>query len=289
MRKRHAHRVSTGHWILPTAVPPAPSPAPYPERRLRAVLADPDPFARRHLRQLLEAEPGLAIIAECDRAETARAVVRRERPDLLFLELVLPDADGLALAGELAPDLRGGVVFVTALRHGALYAYDLHALGYLLKPVDQHRLRAEAAHLRSLLLSNGHETGAVERLVELLDRREAEQRRRSRLPIKHSDGAVFIRTDTIDWLEAEGKVVKVHVGKQVYPQREALAHLERQLPADQFVRISRSAIVNLDRIREIQPWFHGELLVILGDDSQVPTSRHYRAHLRRLLGKSAEP
>jgi two-component system LytT family response regulator len=288
MRKRHAHRVSTGHWVLPGAAPPPL--APHTGPRLRAVLADPDPFARRHLRQLLEPEPGFALVAECDGAEAARVAVRRLQPDLLFLEVALPDEDGFALAAELAPDLRGGVVFVTAHPHGALRAYDLHALGYLLKPVGEDRLRAMAEHLRSLLLSDGHDTGAAERLIQLLDRRDAELRRRSRLPIRHPDGALFIRTETIDWLEAAGKVVKVHVGKQVHTVREALAHLERQLPPDQFLRISRSAIVNLDRIREIQPWFHGEFLVILGDEAaQVPSSRHYRANVRRLLGKDAGP
>jgi two-component system, LytTR family, response regulator len=284
--RRPAQRFSEVGWPRPhqESFPP---PRLRRDDRLRVVLLDPDVLARRNLRRLLEAEPGFVVVAECDVADEARVEVHGGRPDLLFLDAVLPDADGFALARELTPDLRCGVVFVTAEPQGALEAYDIHALGYLLKPVGEARLHAIASHLRSLLLAEA--SGAADRLVALLDRRDAERRRRSRLLIRHPDGAFFIRTETIDWLEASGKVVKIHAGKHLHEQRTALAHMERDLDPDRFIRVSRSAIVNLDRVREIQPWFNGELLVILDDDSQVPSSRHYRANLRRLLGKRGEP
>jgi two-component system, LytTR family, response regulator len=255
---------------------------------LGAVLVDPDASARRHLRDLLDAESGIEVVAECDGAATARPLIHRECPDLLFLDVTLPDSDGFSLVRELAPCI-GGVVFVTAHPHGALEAYDLHALGYLLKPVADGRLRAMAAHVRSLLSPTRRETGAIQQMVALLDRRDAERRRQARLLVRHPDGAFFLRTECIDWIEAAGKQVRVHAGKQVHEQRAALTHVEQQLSPDQFVRVSRSAIVNIDRIREIQPWFNGDFLVILDDDSQVPSSRHFRANLHSLLGRNGHP
>jgi DNA-binding LytR/AlgR family response regulator len=170
---------------------------------------------------------------------------------------------------------------------GALQPYDVHALASRLMRGGAERLRAAVAHARSLLLRDRR--GTEERLLALLDQRDAERQRRSRLLIRQADSAFFLRTESIDWIEAADKLVRIHAGKHVYEQREALARIERHLDPDQFVRVSRSAIVNIDRIREIQPWFNGEHLVLLDDDSQVPTSRHYRMNLRRLLGRGDGP
>jgi two-component system LytT family response regulator len=282
-----ARRVSGGGWArAPEGASP---PTPPPCRPLRAVLLDPDFRARLSLRRLLEEHGGVEIAAECPTAETALDTVVRERPDLVLLEATLPDRDGFALARELRPYLLGGVIFVTDRPQGALQAFDVHAIGYLLKPVGRERLADLLAHSRSLLVQDRRGSGAHERLIALLDRRDAERHRRARLLIRHADGAFFLRTEAIDRIEAAGKLVKVHAGRQVHVQREALSRIERHLDPDRFVRISRSAIVNVDRIREIQPWFNGEYLVILDDDSQVPTSRHYRANLRRLFGRDGRP
>jgi two-component system LytT family response regulator len=284
--EEQARRVSGGGWIFSPDGSPRPAP---PSPHLRALLVDSDTLARRHLRQLLADEPHILVVAECEAGGGALAAAIHERPDLVFLEVVLPDADGFVLAHELQPHLRGGLIFVTDRPQGALEAFQVHALDYLLKPVGPERLHQAVAHARSLLLQDRRDPGVYERLIALLDQRDAERQRRARLLIRHPDGAFFIKTDAIDWVEAAGKLVRVHAGKHVYAQREALARIERQLDHDRFLRISRSAIVNIDRIREIQPWFNGEHLVLLDDDSQVPTSRHYRANLRRLLGKGDEP
>lgn len=286
-RSGQARRISGGGWAL--AADGSPTPAAPAEGMLRAVLLDPDPRARLSLRRLLDEAGDVAVVTECPTAEAAIDSVVRERPDLVLLEAVLPDMDGFALARELRPYVRGGLIFVTDRPQGALQAFDVHAIGYLLKPVQRERLFDLLAHARSLLVIDRRSAGAHERLMALLDRRDAERHRRARLLIRHTDGAFFLRSEVIDWIEAAGKLIKVHAGKQVYVQREALARVERHLDPDRFVRISRSAIVNIDRIREIQSWFNGEYLVILDDDSQVPTSRHYRANLRRLFGKGTEP
>jgi two-component system, LytTR family, response regulator len=283
----HARRVSGGGWAIPRDDGPLPAPPPLPP--LRVILADPDTLARRHLRQLLDQQPGVLVVGECDAGEGTLDLVARERPELAFLEPALPDTDGFALATRLRPYLRGGLIIVTDLPDRALQAFDVHALDFVLKPVGHERLDSAMAHARSLLLQDRRDPGALERLIALLDRRDAERQRRARLLIRHADGAFFIKTEAIDWVEAAGKLVKVHAGRHVYVQRETLARIERHLDPDQFVRISRSSIVNIDRIREIQPWFNGEYLVLLDDDSQVSTSRHYRTNLRRLLGKGDEP
>jgi two-component system, LytTR family, response regulator len=286
----HLRRISGGGWTASSdGSASSPTPVPPPGRLLRTVLLDPDAVARHSLRQLLHEQDGVTVVAECTGAEAALPTVTGERPDLVFMESALPDMDGFALARALRPHVRGGLVFVTARPDGALEAFDVLAIGYLLKPVGRERLRLLLEHARTLLFKDRRGSGAHERLIALLDRRDAERQRRARLLIRHTDGAFFVRTEAIDWIEAAGKLVKVHAGRQVHVQREALARVERHLDPDRFVRISRSAIVNIDRIREIQPWFNGESLVILDDDSQVPTSRHYRANLRRLFGRDDEP
>lgn len=256
-------------------------------RPLRSVIVDADRLARRHLQQLLQTEPDIELVAECDAGVPAMEMIALARPDLVFLEILLPDIDGFSLGARLRPHVPGGLVYVSDRPQGALQAFDVHALAYLLKPVGAERLRAALAHARSLLLPDRRE--AEERLVSLLDQRDAERQRRSRLLIRQADSAFFLRTESIDWIEAADKLVRIHAGKHVYEQREALARIEQHLDPDQFVRVSRSAIVNIDRIREIQPWFNGEHLVLLDDDSQVPTSRHYRLNLRRLLGRGDGP
>jgi two-component system, LytTR family, response regulator len=276
-------RVYGAGWTgRPDGVPP-PSEGP----PLRTVVVDADRLARRHLQQLLQAESGIELVAECDAGVAAVEIIALARPDLVFLDIVLPDIDGFALGARLRPHVAGGLVYVSDRPQGALQAFDVHALAYLLKPVGPERLRAAVAHARALLLPDGR--GSEDRLVALLDERDAERQRRARLLIRQADSAFFLRTESIDWIEAADKLVRIHAGKHVYEQREALARIERHLDPDQFVRVSRSAIVNIDRIREIQPWFNGEHLVLLDDDSQVPTSRHYRLNLRRLLGRGEGP
>ena len=279
-----ARRISDVGW----ARTPDDSFPPAHGRPLRIVIVDPDRLARRHLGQLLHDEPDVELVAECDAGGQAVEVITLARPDLVFLDVTLPDTDGFTLGARLQGHLPGGLVYVSDRPQGALQAFEVHALGYLLKPVGRERLHAAVAHARSLLLRD-RRGAAEERLLALLDERDAERQRRARLLIRHADGAFFLRTQSIDWIEAADKLVRIHAGKHVYEQREALARIERHLDPDQFVRVSRSAIVNIDRIREIQPWFNGEHLVLLDDDSQVPTSRHYRANLRRLLGRGDGP
>jgi two-component system, LytTR family, response regulator len=283
---RPARPVSDDRSAAPTySFPHRPSES---GRRLRAVLVDPDPFSRDRLEQLLDEEPGVIVVGACADGREALAMISREQPDLVLLDVALPDIDGFELARRFRRHVRVGTIFVTARKELALQAYEVHALDYVLKPVRRERLSA-AVRFARLRLDWGHRASRDNKaLVTLLDQREAERQRRARLLIRQHNGAFFVRAGDIEWVEAAGKLVKVHAGKHVHVQRDSLAHIEHELDPDQFMRISRSVIVNLDHIREIQPWFNGEHLIILDSGAQVPSSRHYRGNLRRLLGKGGE-
>jgi two-component system LytT family response regulator len=288
-RSQQERRVAGGGWI-PSAPPSAPGrplgSETRPTPRLRTVLADHDPGSRQRIRALLAEVSDIRLVGESRSGGDALDLIRREAPDLVFLDVLLPDLDGLQVARSLNGEV-GELIFVTDRDEYALRAFEVHALDYLLKPVNRDRLHAAVAYARSVLRGR-RDSAAHERLIALLDRRDAERQRRARLLIRRSEGAFFLKTDSIDWIEAAGKRVRVHTGKRVYEQRTALVQVEHGLNPDQFVRISRSAIVNVERIREIQTWFNGDYLVILDDGSQVPSSRHYRTNIRRLIGKEGD-
>ena len=251
---------------------------------LRTVLVDPDRASRRRLRSILELEPGVAVVAECSRGKDTVDLVRRQAPDLVFLDLGIRDFPGFEIAQRLEGQRRPGLIFLAESERYALQAFEVHALDYLLKPVSPTRLQEALSHARRCLDRGARLEAADAHLLALLDRRDAERLRRTRLLIRRPEGSLFIKTELIDWLEAAGKQVTVHVGKWAYLHRGALTRMGGALDPDQFVRVSRSAIVNIDRIREIQHWFNGDYLLILQDRSRIPSSRGYRRNLRRLFG-----
>jgi len=223
------------------------------------------------------------VVGEGGRGSDAIELVRRRAPDLVFLDLGIRDLDGFEIARRLEGQPRPALIFLARGGQHALRAFEVHALDYLLKPVSQLRLREALSHARRCL--DGTRLEATDaQLMALLDERDATRFRRTRLLIRRPEGSLFIKTQLIDWIEAAGKQVTVHVGKGVYSYRGSLARTARGLDPDRFVRVSRSAIVNIDRIREIQHWFNGDYLLILEDESRVPSSRGYRRNLRRLFG-----
>jgi len=259
--------------------------------RIRALVVDDEPAARAAIRALLADDPEIHVVGECADGRTALAAIRGEAPELLFLDVQMPEMDGFTLLGQLQPGELPVVVFVTAYDQYALRAFDVHALDYLLKPFDDERFRRAVAHAKQQV-RQGKLGLLSERLVALLDgvaRPPAVTRNGQylkRLAIKAGGRVTILGVKDIDWIEAEGDYVKIHAGRAWHLLRETMKHLETQFDPARFARIHRSTIVNVERIKELQPYFRGEYAVILHDGTSLKLSRGYKEHLDAALDRS---
>jgi two-component system LytT family response regulator len=242
--------------------------------RIRTLVADDEPIARARMLALLRDEPDIELIGECATGPEAISAIERTSPDLVFLDIQMPRIDGLTLARTLGRAMPA-VVFVTAYDEYALGAFEVHALDYLLKPYSAERFRSALVHARQHLSARRTSAGPASPFE-----------RRDRLVIKSSGRIYFIRIRDIDWCEAAGNYVRLHVGPQTHLVRGTMAHIESQLDRAQFVRIHRSTIVNVDRIQELHSSFGGEYVVLLHDKTRLTLSRGYREGLQARLGKT---
>ncbi len=249
---------------------------------LRALVVDDEPNARALLRSLLEGESDVAVVGDAGSGREAIDQSLRLRPDVLFLDIEMPDLDGFAVLERLA-EANGelpNVVFVTAYDEFALQAFEVHAIDYLLKPFDEERLHDTLARVRDRLgRSERAELG--DRLGELLA--TLQQRPIERIAVKHHDESIVLRADEIDWLESEENYVRVHVGERSFLARSTLQSLEDRLDRNRFARLHRGTIANVDRIRRLTPWSHGDLRAVLDDGTTLKVSRRYRDRLERVL------
>ena len=253
---------------------------------IRALIVDDEPLARERLRGLLETEPDVTVVGECSDGEAAVEVIRAEPPDLVFLDVQMPNLDGFGVVAAVGPENMPVTVFVTAYDRYALQAFEVHALDYLLKPFDRARFAVALARVRAQL-EQDRAAGAADRLLALLDETKTPPRKGAeRIAVKTSGGVSFVRAEEIDWVEAAGNYAKLHAGGDVHLLRETLNALEARLDPEQFVRIHRSTIVNLDAIKELQPLFHGDYAVILRDGTELVLSRSYRQKLKGLFGNA---
>lgn len=252
--------------------------------KIQILIVDDEPLARGRLRQLLEIEPGVEIMGECTNGREAVAFIGEHHPDLVFLDVQMPELDGFGVLEAIQGEKMPAVIFVTAHDRFALRAFEVHAVDYLLKPFDRDRFKT-ALH-RALDHIQHHQTGELsQRLTALLAEVKPEPKHLERLAIKSSGRVLFLKTDDIDWIEAADNYVSLHVGAETHLHRETMSALVEELPAKKFLRISRSTIVNVDRIRELQPLFHGEYVVILRGGTKLTLSRNYREALNQLMGK----
>jgi two-component system LytT family response regulator len=252
--------------------------------KIRALIVDDEPIARERLRSLLEQEPEIEVIGECRDGNEAVASIRRERPDLVFLDVQIPELDGFGVVKALDGQQLPVFVFVTAYDQYALQAFEVHAVDYLLKPFDEERFQRALGHARRAIQAEQGE-GVNERLMALLNDLKPEPRYLERVVVKSSGRLFFLRSDEIDWVESSGNYVCLHAGKESHLLRETLSGLESRLDPDRFIRIHRTAIVRIDQIKELQPLFHGEYEVVLRDGTRLTLSRSYRDRLQSLLGK----
>ena len=264
----------------------------------RALIVDDEPLARQRIRLLARDEPELEIVGECASGLEALAVLERDRPDLMFLDVQMPGMDGFQLLQQLPPDRLPLVIFTTAFDQHAVRAFEAHALDYLLKPFKAERFRAAVARAREHL-TNQKAGVAARGLLALLGASPASPfpetlpatppaspppapatspaaPHLTRLTVRTDDKVIVLKAAEIDSIESAGNYVAVYVGKESHILRDTLSALESQLDPERFLRISRSAIVNLDRIRELQPMFKGEHVVVLSNGRRLPMTRGLR-------------
>ncbi|HKZ01763.1 MAG TPA: LytTR family DNA-binding domain-containing protein [Pyrinomonadaceae bacterium] len=251
---------------------------------IRVLIVDDEPLARGVLREMLQSDPDVTIVGECANGKEAVHAIRELAPELLFLDIQMPEIGGFEVLDALEEGQTPHLVFVTAYDQYAVRAFEVHALDYILKPFDRERFQTSWQRAKAQLLRerNG---GVEQKILSLLEDLKAGTKYLERLVIKSSGRIYFLETNEIDWIQAEGNYVSVHTGKKAHLLRETISSLEKQLDPKKFLRIHRSAIVRIDSIKELQPWFHGEYHIILHDGTQLTLSRNYRDRLHEALGK----
>jgi two-component system LytT family response regulator len=254
--------------------------------KIRVLVVDDEPLARERLRKLLEKEPEIELIGECADGASAVETIHGQSPDLVFLDVQMPELDGFGVLSQLERGKMPAVVFTTAHDQFALKAFEIHAVDYLLKPFGKERFQT-ALHRAIDQVRRHHAGDLSQRLSALLADVQSEPKSKyaARIAVKSSGRVVFVKVDDLDWVEAADNYVSLHVGNEEHLHRETMAALEAQLPPAKFMRISRSTIVNVDRIKELQPLFHGEYAVILRNGAKLTLSRSYRDKLDALMGR----
>jgi two-component system LytT family response regulator len=249
---------------------------------IRTVIADDEGLARKKLKILLSAESSVDLIAECQDGKQTVATVLEHKPDLLFLDIQMPDFDGFKVLDQIPADRMPIVIFTTAFDQYAIRAFDAHALDYLLKPFHQERVHRALERVKQELLKV-HEQSVKARILELLSEAKPKTKPLRRLVIRTAGRVVFLDMNEIDWIEAAANYVKLHVGKESFLLREGIGHISAKLDPERFVRIHRSSIVNVNRIRELQPCESGEYIAVLRDGKELSCSRGCRPQLLRLI------
>jgi two-component system, LytTR family, response regulator len=248
--------------------------------KIRTLIVDDEELARERLRSLLEKEADVEVIGECADGRTALNAIQRDRPQLVFLDVQMPEMTGFEVLEEIPLQERPNVVFVTAHDKFALKAFDVHAVDYLLKPFDRERF--QTALQRAITKVRAQTPDSFENVTSLLS--DVRGKPVDRLMVKTTGRMLLIKVDDLDWLEASDNYVNLHVGNETHMMRETMNSLEQKLPGEKFMRISRSSIVNIERIKELQPMFHGEYVVILKNGTKLTLSRTYRDKLEKLMG-----
>jgi two-component system LytT family response regulator len=254
-------------------------------KKLRTLIVDDEPLARERLASLLSAEQDIEVVRQCRDGEEAVAAIEQVNPDLVFLDVQMPALNGFEVIEAVGADKMPLVIFVTAYDQHALRAFQVRALDYLLKPFDKERFQQALQRARTQVQRD--ETGDLgRRLLALVKDLRRDQPKTDRLVVKSGGRLFFLRTDEIDWIEAAGNYVRLHVGTSSHLLRETMNSIEARLDPEKFFRIHRSRIVNMERIQEMQPWLNGEYAVVLRNGTRVTLSRGYREKLQERLGKA---
>ena len=250
--------------------------------RLRSIIVDDEPAARDLIAEILATRPDVEVVGSYGDARQALSAIRRDRPELLLLDVQMPGRDGFALLDELGDDAPA-VVFLTAHERFATDAFDVNAVDYVLKPIDDERVHRAVDRVFARMRGGAApaEPTAVTRLLQEMRRQRDDYVRF--LPVKNKDKVVLQKVDDVSWFEAHGKFVRLHTAAGSHKIRHAMHSLAGKLDPAKFIRVSRSSIVNVDHIVHLEPWSHGEWSVTLRGGSRVVSTHGYRAGLQRLL------
>lgn len=256
---------------------------------IRTVIADDEGLARKKLRILLDSEPQVEVVAECQNGRETVAAIRSFRPDMLLLDIQMPDLDGFEVLSEISSDEIPQVIFTSAYDQYAIRAFEAHALDYLLKPFDQDRLHA-AIERASTEMQRRKDQDLTNRILELLSAVKSGKppvpEFEERLAIRTNGRVVFLSLEEIQWIEAAANYVRLNTGKVSYLFRETISRVSERLNPSHFVRIHRSAIVNVRQIKELIPVNSGEYVVVLHSGKELSCSRGYRTNLQHLISKN---
>lgn len=248
---------------------------------IRTLIVDDEPLARERVRSLLLEEKDFEVVGECGDGPMAVKVMEKESPDLVFLDIQMPGLDGFGVLRAVSREHLPTVIFVTAYDQHALKAFEAHALDYLLKPFKPARFKAAVERAREAVRQR--QAGLVSKgLLELLGQSKPRVEFLTRVAVKNGERTLFVKTEQIDYAESAGNYVVLHAGKDNHVIRETLAALEARLDPRQFVRVNRSTLVNVEQIKELQPLFKGEHVVVLQNGKQLPLTRGVR-ELQELL------
>ena len=254
-------------------------------RRIRALVVDDEPLAREMIREMLGADPDVEIVGECSNGREAVDAFKSLRPDLVFLDIQMPELGGFEVLASFEPESTPYVIFVTAYDQYAVRAFEVHAFDYLLKPFDNERFDTAWQRVKAQIKVD--QSGERDQhILALLEELKSGPRHLERLVIKNGGRVFFLNVQDVYCIESEGNYVRVYDNQKGYLLRETISNLEEQLDPKQFRRIHRSAIVKIDRIKEMQPWFHGEYRIIMENGKELTLSRNYRANFQGAVGNN---
>ena len=242
---------------------------------MRVLIVDDERLARQKVRELASAHPDLQVVGECATGAQAVSAIREQKPDLVFLDIRMPRMDGFEVVRQLRGEELPRIVFVTAYGEYAVEAFEVDAIDYLLKPFDRARFDRTVARAR-----RENDSGARKRLIEAIDRlTTTAERGVAHFVVRAKERIVFIDAREIAWIGAEGKYVRLHTGSGAHLVRQSISEVERRLDPREFLRIHRSTIVNLRRVREMHRGVGDDFVVVLTDGTKLSLSRRYRARL----------
>jgi len=254
-------------------------------RKIRTIIVDDEPLAREGVRMMLEADADISVVAECANGTEAVTAILDQKPDLIFLDVQMPEMNGFEVIEAVGIKQMPGVIFVTAYDKYSIQAFEINALDYLLKPFTTKRFSAALERAKTQVRNK--ETGNLnQKLSTLLEDLKSATNYLERIVVKISGRIFFLNVEEINWIEAADVYVCLHTGCEAHLIRGAIGKLETQLNPKQFLRIHRSMIVSVKQIKELQPMFHGEYEIILQDGTKLTSSRSYRHNLQTLLENS---